>query len=136
MSSAKKPLRRGDPPGKRDYKSRELPQRLRHARLVLSVNRGTQVSAADIANVIGVAGNTIARYEGGKLSEPSLPMIEALAAALEVNAAWLAFGEGEMAATAPVAKAALKRAATMPIVPARTPAQLRAERAAAEKKRG
>ena len=43
----------------------------------------------DIANEIGVAKSTIQRYENGLISKPKLPVLQAIADALNVNPAWL-----------------------------------------------
>lgn len=139
VSAAKKPrrvLRRGDPPGDREYLSDALPARLRRARLELAVSRGKEVSPAALGHEIGVAGYTIARYEDGG-SEPNLKMLEALAAVLGVTPEWLAFGvmaeSQDLLGTPPPG---FERAPLLPLRPARTRAELEAERRKTERKHG
>lgn len=43
----------------------------------------------DIANDIGVARSTIQRYEKGKIANPKLPVLQAIASTLNVDPAWL-----------------------------------------------
>ena len=43
----------------------------------------------DIASAIGVAGSTIQRYERGRIDKLKLPVLEAIARELRVNAGWL-----------------------------------------------
>ena len=47
------------------------------------------VTLNDVAEKIGVAKSTIQRYENGKISTPKLPVVHAIASALEVNPSWL-----------------------------------------------
>ena len=47
------------------------------------------VTLNDIAEKIGVAKSTIQRYENGKISTPKLPVVHAIASALDVNPSWL-----------------------------------------------
>ena len=56
----------------------------------------------DVASKIGVARSTIQRYESGKIEKLKLPVLEAIARVLRVNAGWLLgldekrpFSEGE-----------------------------------------
>ena len=43
----------------------------------------------DIASDIGVAKSTIQRYENGLISNPKLPVLQAIAESLKVNPSWL-----------------------------------------------
>lgn len=43
----------------------------------------------DVASKIGVARSTIQRYESGKIEKLKLPVLEAIARVLRVNAGWL-----------------------------------------------
>ena len=47
------------------------------------------ISLDDIASEIGVAKSTIQRYENGKINKIKLPVVHAIAIALNVNPAWL-----------------------------------------------
>lgn len=49
----------------------------------------------DVAVRIGVAGSTVMRYEAGTIGKPKLPVLEAIAGVLGVNAKWLT-GEAEL----------------------------------------
>ncbi|GHU91918.1 hypothetical protein FACS1894202_14100 [Clostridia bacterium] len=48
----------------------------------------------EVAEKVGVIRSTVQRYEAGKINDPSIPVLESLARALDVNAAWLK-GESE-----------------------------------------
>lgn len=48
-----------------------------------------QYTLDDIANEIGVARSTIQRYEKGKIRNPKLPVLQAIASCLDVDPAWL-----------------------------------------------
>lgn len=54
-------------------------------------NRRTELGLTlqDIANEVGVAISTIQRYEQGKIGKVKLPVMEAIAAALNVSTDWL-----------------------------------------------
>ncbi len=43
----------------------------------------------DIAKKVGVTKSTIQRYENGKISSIKIPVVESIAAALNVNPAWI-----------------------------------------------
>ena len=49
-----------------------------------------------IADEIGVAKSTIMRYERGTIKKIKLPVIEAIARALDVNPAWLCYKSDNM----------------------------------------
>lgn len=63
-------------------------QRIRTRREEMGLNLG------DVAKQVGVAVSTIQRYEKGKIEKVKLPVIEAIAKALEVDPAWL-LGESD-----------------------------------------
>lgn len=50
-----------------------------------------QLTLNDVADSIGVARSTIQRYEKGRISKIKLPVIEAIANALNVNPAWIIY---------------------------------------------
>lgn len=56
----------------------------------------------DIAQEIGVAKSTVQRYEKGTIEKIKLPVIEAIARALNVNPAWLCFKSDAMEPTIPI----------------------------------
>jgi len=56
---------------------------------IKTVRAEKEMSLDDIANEIGVAKSTIQRYESGKIRSPKIPVLNAIANALEVNPAWL-----------------------------------------------
>ena len=58
-------------------------KRIQSRREELGMNLG------DIAKEVGVAVSTIQRYEKGKIEKMKLPVIEAIAKALQVDPAWL-----------------------------------------------
>lgn len=43
----------------------------------------------DIADDVGIAKSTVQRYEAGKISKPKIPVLHAIANALDVNPVWL-----------------------------------------------
>ena len=53
----------------------------------------------DIAQEIGVARSTVQRYEKGTIEKIKLPVLEAIARALDVNPAWLCFKSDKMEPT-------------------------------------
>jgi transcriptional regulator with XRE-family HTH domain len=126
------PVKRGDPPGKRDYVSVRLGERLKHARLAFALAKRKDVTPTDVAEMIGIAGYSVSRYEDGS-SEPTLKMIEALAEVLGVTPEWLAFGvePAETRMGDP-----LVRAPQLPLRPARSRAELEAEVKKRTKKHG
>jgi transcriptional regulator with XRE-family HTH domain len=67
-------------------------ERIRQARLTLAARRGETVTQSWLAAQCGVAGPTVSQWEAG-IAQPSLGMIPKVAAALQVTAGWLAFGE-------------------------------------------
>lgn len=69
-----------------------LGQRIFQARKRLELRRGRSVSQAEIGKTLGVTGAAVGTWEGGK-KEPDLATIRRLAAALEVDPGWLAFGD-------------------------------------------
>lgn len=48
-----------------------------------------KLTLQDVADNVGVTKSTIQRYETGKIGTPKLPVIQAIARALNVNPAWL-----------------------------------------------
>ena len=48
-----------------------------------------ELTLADVANEVGVAASTIQRYEKGHFDKIKMPVIEAIAEALQVNPDWL-----------------------------------------------
>ncbi len=50
-----------------------------------------QLTLSDIASLVGVAESTVQRYEKGRIENIKLPVIEAIANALQVNPAWLVY---------------------------------------------
>ena len=56
----------------------------------------------DIAREIGVAKSTVQRYEKGTIEKIKLPVMEAIARALNVNPAWLCFKSDVMEQTIPI----------------------------------
>lgn len=48
-----------------------------------------KLTLQDIADNVGVTKSTIQRYEAGKIESPKLPVIQAIARALNANPAWL-----------------------------------------------
>lgn len=56
---------------------------------IRSVREEKGLSLDDIAMQIGVTRSTVQRYECGKIEKPKLPVLEAIARALQVNPAWL-----------------------------------------------
>lgn len=56
---------------------------------IKTVRAEKEMSLDDIAVEIGVAKSTIQRYENGKIHTPKLPVLHAIANALNVNPAWL-----------------------------------------------
>lgn len=56
---------------------------------IKTVRAEKEMSLDDIAVEIGVAKSTIQRYENGKIQTPKLPVLHAIANALNVNPAWL-----------------------------------------------
>lgn len=99
--------------------------RIKQARLSLAARRGETVTQAWLAARCGVAGPTVSQWEAG-IAQPSLPMIPKVAAALQVSAGWLAFGEE---ATDTLINPATARKLTEPELD-------RADEAAARTKRG
>lgn len=79
------PRKRGRPPGSRQLDN-ALGRRIAEAR----VRRDLTQEA--LAALLGVSRVTLAYWEGGQF-EPDLARIRALAAALNVTPAWLAFGD-------------------------------------------
>ena len=69
--------------------------RIRQARRRLSLERGRDVTQADIAELLGVTSVTVARWESD-VKSPDYDTAARLAAALGVAAGWLVFGEGAM----------------------------------------
>ncbi len=57
----------------------------------------------DVALTVGVAKSTIQRYEKGKITKLKLPVIDAIAAALDVDPAWICGKTEKMEAYAPSA---------------------------------
>ena len=53
-----------------------------------------QVSLEQVARKIGLNKSTVQRYESGAIQSPKLPVIKAIAEALDVNLRWLT-GEAE-----------------------------------------
>lgn len=70
-----------------------IPRRLFAARSLLRAERGRAVTQAEIGRAVGVTEGQIGHWEKGRQT-PDLPMIEKLAAALDVAAPWLAYGVG------------------------------------------
>ena len=68
----------------------EIGNRIKYARNL----RG--VTLDDIAKKVGVAKSTIQRYEAGKIATIKLPVVEAIAIALNVNPAWVVGKSDEM----------------------------------------
>lgn len=61
----------------------EIGLRIKQARLECGM------TLQDIADEIGVVKSTIQRYENGKIEKIKLPVIEAIARTIHVNAAWI-----------------------------------------------
>jgi transcriptional regulator with XRE-family HTH domain len=68
-----------------------LGKRLTQARLHLAARREREVPKTEVAAVVGVRSQSVARWEGDE-QEPTLATLRALARFLEVDVAWLAFG--------------------------------------------
>lgn len=71
---------------------------LKQARLDLTPVRGHYVTPDELGEDVGVSGQTIRNYESGE-SEPTLEMIERLAAVLGVPLAWPPFDTATKALT-------------------------------------
>lgn len=56
---------------------------------IYSRRRELKMTLNEVAEKVGVAASTIQRYESGTISTPKIPVLNAIAAALEVNPAWL-----------------------------------------------
>jgi len=61
----------------------EIGNRIKYARNL------KDVTLDDVAKKVGVAKSTIQRYENGKITTIKLPVVEAIAIALNVNPAWV-----------------------------------------------
>ena len=66
-----------------DNENIEIGNRIKQRRLSMGLTLG------EVASKIGVAISTIQRYEAGTISKIKLPVIQAIAGALDVNPAWL-----------------------------------------------
>lgn len=73
-----------------------LGRRLKVSRLRLAAAEVDSISPEALGLRVGVAGQTISRYESGT-REPDLAMIRKLCAILRVAPGWLAFGDEAMA---------------------------------------
>lgn len=56
---------------------------------IKSRRKELNLTLKDIANIVGVASSTIQRYENGTISQIKLPVLEAIAKAINVNPTWL-----------------------------------------------
>ncbi len=92
-------------------------------RRIKSRRTDLEMTQGDIAAAIGVAISTVQRYEAGTITKMKLPVVEAIARALQVNPLWLigksAQSEPPSARTAPSARAVI----TFPVVPETAAAQ-------------
>lgn len=70
--------------------SKEIGRRIHEARLL------REMSLQDVANKVHVARSTIQRYESGRIETVKLPVIEAIAKALNVSPGWLTGKENSM----------------------------------------
>ena len=62
---------------------REIGERIKRRRGELGMTQG------DVANKVGVAISTVQRYEKGQIRKTKLPVVEAIARALDVSPSWL-----------------------------------------------
>ena len=79
------------------------------------------VTLNDIAEKIGVAKSTIQRYENGKISTPKLPVVHAIASALDVNPSWLVGKSPDMYEPVNVNRSSAVRIPVLGSVPAGIP---------------
>lgn len=70
--------------------NKELGNRIKNRRLELGL------TLKEVAKLVGVASSTIQRYENGSIDNPKLPVLQAIASALNVNPVWLAKEEAPM----------------------------------------
>jgi transcriptional regulator with XRE-family HTH domain len=68
-----------------------IPRRLFAARSLLRARRGVAVTQGMVAEIVGVTEGQVGHWERGR-QLPDLPMLELLAAALEVSPVWLSYG--------------------------------------------
>jgi transcriptional regulator with XRE-family HTH domain len=71
-----------------------LGQRILQARLHMGARRGRAVTQVEVADAMGVQQGTVGRWEKG-IKEPDLETIARLAAVLNVDPRWLAFGDSQ-----------------------------------------
>ncbi|WP_338630356.1 helix-turn-helix transcriptional regulator [Clostridium baratii] len=55
---------------------------------IKSRRKDLNLTLKEVASLVGVASSTIQRYENGTISQLKLPVLEAIAKALNVNPAW------------------------------------------------
>lgn len=70
--------------------NKELGNRIKNRRLEL------RLTLKEVAKLVGVASSTIQRYENGSIDNPKLPVLQAIASALNVNPVWLAKEDAPM----------------------------------------
>lgn len=78
--------------GKGLTRTETLGHRLTQARLNYGARRGRFISQAELAEMIGLTGQSVGNYEAGR-TEPSYEIVRKLARVLGVTAGFLAFGE-------------------------------------------
>ena len=70
--------------------NKDLGNRIKNRRLELGL------TLKEVAKLVGVASSTIQRYENGSIDNPKLPVLQAIANALNVNPVWLAKEDAPM----------------------------------------
>lgn len=70
--------------------NKDLGNRIKSRRLELGL------TLKEVAKLVGVASSTIQRYENGSIDNPKLPVLQAIASALNVNPVWLAKEDAPM----------------------------------------
>ncbi len=93
----------------------ELGQRLESRRTALGL------TLDDVALRVGVAKSTIQRYEKGKIEKLKLPVIDAIAAALDADPAWLLGKTETVGPYAPPPAVQIVRVPVLGLVPAGIP---------------
>lgn len=73
------------------------------------------ITLGDIAEEIGVAVSTVQRYETSAISRQKMPVVEAIAKALRVDAAWL-LGESERMHAQPLAPHVAEQVISFPVL--------------------
>lgn len=68
----------------------ELKDRIEMGRRIKKARDLRDMTLEDIAIKIGVAKSTVQRYETGQITNPKIPVVQAIANTLNVNPSWLA----------------------------------------------